>query len=282
MKTCKPKVIQYGKGSGTITVELADFHIGADIRDLTRTSNFNIDILTGYLTNIAEIVNGYVPDQVVINMHGDFVESITGLNHPDSWKSMGNGMFGANVIILASEILGQFLISKINNVVQVNMVSGNHDRISASKAVDGSGEGAKLIAWAIKKDFSDLEVNYNDLILVKDIDGINHIITHGHHGISKKDIAKVVADYGDSKKFNLWTEGHLHTRSSKKVLKSKLAQYDTIDYVQLDEQNYRKLILPPIFTGNFFSESIGYAGWAGFVITYNNGRGVPIVHDYTL
>lgn len=278
-----PKPIPHTSGgNGVITVELADFHIGADIRNLTRTPDFNIGIIGDYIHSITKIVNEYKADAVVYNMHGDFVESITGLNHEDSWKSVGMDMYGANVLILANELIAGILISGTNNVKQVNLVSGNHDRISKSKSVDNYGEGAKILAWSLQKDFPDLEVNFNPLILVNEIDDIVHIMTHGHHGISKRDSAKVIADYGDTSKFNLWTEGHMHSRSYKRVLKSKLTQYDTIEYVELDEQKYRKLVLPPLFTGNFFSESIGYSGWAGFVITFNNGRGIPNAHDYTL
>ena len=277
-----PIELNYVRGKGTITVELADFHIGAEIRNLLKTPDFDINILLNYLNEVTSIVNSYNAESVIINLHGDFVESISGLNHSDSWKGIGKEMYGANVLIIANQILAGSLISRINNVTKINIVAGNHDRITPSKHVDGKGEGAKLLAWTLKKDFPNIEINYDSLILVDDIDGINHIITHGHHGISKKDFAKVVADYGDSMMYNLWTEGHLHSRNYTKALKTKLAVYDNVEYVSMDGQNYRKLVLPSLFTGNFFSESIGYTSWAGFVITENNGKGIPNIYDYTL
>lgn len=277
-----PKILNYNKGEGIITVELADLHIGAEVKNLVRTKNFDITIISDYLRTISEIVNSYGANKVYLNLHGDFMESISGLNHEDSWKSMAKGLYGANSIIVANEIIAGNLISNINNIEEINIVSGNHDRISASRNVDGYGEGAKLLAYMLQKDFPDVKINFDYLILVREIDGINHIITHGHHGISKKDLSKVVADFGKTGMFNLWTEGHLHNRLSKKVLKTKIATYDSIDYVELDQQNYRKLVLPPIFTGNFFSESLGFANNAGFVVTYNNGKGFPNVNDYSL
>lgn len=45
-----PKPIPHTSGgNGVITVELADFHIGADIRNLTRTPDFNIGIIGDYI-----------------------------------------------------------------------------------------------------------------------------------------------------------------------------------------------------------------------------------------
>lgn len=277
-----PKNINITKGSGVITANFADFHIGAEIKNLTRTKDFDIKILADYLYSSAELINSHNAQSVVVNLHGDFFESISGLNHLDSWKSIGTGMFGANVIILANELLGSALLSNINNLKEVNIVSGNHDRISASNKEDQYGEGAKLLAWVLQKDFPKLNINFNPLILVREIDGINHILTHGHHGISKKDLSKVVMDYGNNKIFNLWTEGHLHSRKTKKVLKTQIATYDEVDVVELDDLKYRKITLGPMFTGNFFSESLGYAGHAGVIVTENNGKGIPHIHDYTI
>jgi predicted phosphodiesterase len=277
-----PKPLTYTKGSSTIVVGLADFHIGAEIKNLLRTPDFNIDVLMDYMRGVSDIVNSYNAENVILNLHGDYVETITGLNHMDVWKSIGDDMYGANVLILANEMIGQYLISRIKNVREINIVSGNHDRVSMSRAVDSKGEGAKLLAWMLQKDFPNIPINYDDLIIVREIDGINHIMTHGHHGISKRDTSKVVADYGDSSKFNLWTEGHIHTRQYNKTYKHKLGKYENIEFVTLDEMNYRKLRLPPLFTGNFFSESLGYAGWAGFIISENNGKGIPNIYDYTL
>ena len=36
------------------------------------------------------------------------------------------------------------------------------------------------------------------------------------------------------------------------------------------------------FTGNFFSESLGYTSESGFVITEDNGKGVPNVFYYAV
>ena len=86
-----PKIITHtNAGEGIITVELADFHIGAEVKDLMRVADFDIGIISNYFTSIADIVNEYKAKSVIINMHGDFFESITGLNHMDSWKGMGS------------------------------------------------------------------------------------------------------------------------------------------------------------------------------------------------
>ena len=44
---------------------------------------------------------------------------------------MQSGMYGGNVVIMAYEIIRKFL-SQINNLKEVYMVSGNHDRVTSS------------------------------------------------------------------------------------------------------------------------------------------------------
>jgi len=169
------------------------------------------------------------------------------------------------------------LLSNITNLAEINIVSGNHDRMSASNRTDTRGEGAKLLAYMLGKDFPKTAINFNSIVLVREIDGIMYIMTHGHNLISRKDPAKVVFDYGDSSKFNLWTEGHRHTRLTTKVYK-----YEKVEAVTLDEQKYRKIVIPPLFTGDYYSESIGAGATAGLVVTENNGSGYPNVYDYTI
>jgi len=263
-----------------LVASMADFHIGADIKNLIRTPDFDVNILLDYLDICVKKINSYGAKKVTLNLLGDFYESISGLNHENTFKSLGKDMWGGNVIILANEIMSTHLLSKINNLVEVNMVSGNHDRMTISKTVDNTGEGAKVLWHMLKKDFPMLPINYSDSVLVREVDGINYILTHGDKAFSKKEISKVVFDYGDPKLFNLFLEGHYHTRKTVKAITQKVKYYEEMEVVSLDESNYRKINVASLFTGNYFSESLGFAGNAGMTISFNNGiNNKPEVHD---
>lgn len=266
-----------------IVVTMADFHIGADIKGLIRTPDFDVNVLLDYLDLCVQKINSYGARKVTLNLLGDFYESISGLNHENTFKSLGKDMWGGNVIILANEILTTHLLSKINNLVEVNMVSGNHDRMTISKRVDNTGEGAKVLWHMLKKDFPALPIEYSDSVLTKEIDGINYILTHGDKAFSKKEVSKVVFDYGNPKLFNLFMEGHYHTRKTVKALTQKMKFYEEVEVVSFDESNYRKINVASLFTGNYYSESLGFAGNAGMTISFNNGiNNKPEVHDFTI
>lgn len=215
-------------------------------------------------------------------MLGDFYESLSGLNHENTFKSLAKNGWGADVIIMANEILTDHFLSKINNLVEINMVSGNHDRMTISKKVDNTGEGAKILWYMLKKDYPDLQINYSDSVLVREIDGINYILTHGDKGLNKKEMSKVVFDYGNNKLYNILMEGHWHTRRVVKGMTAKPVYYEEAEVVSLDEANYRRISVSALFTGNYYSESLGFAGTAGMTLTYNNGKGRPEVVDVTL
>jgi hypothetical protein len=114
------------------------------------------------------------------------------------------------------------------------------------------------------------------------IDGINYLLTHGDKPYSKAEFSKFVLDYGDQDLFNLCLEGHLHTRKERRTYVMERKIWNGVDTISMDEVNYRKMICPPLFTGNWYSESLGFSSSGGFILTQNNGSGKPIVYDYPL
>lgn len=261
------------------TVLTADFHLGAEVKNLVRTPNYSTEILLGKLDEVAAEINGYNLKEVHYCFLGDFWESLSGLNHLNTFKSLESGMYGGNAIIYGHKIFASFL-SKIINLKSINLVTGNHDRFSNSKEIENTGEGGKVLAYLLSISFPTLEIDCNDLILVKKIDGINYLLTHGDKNLNNKEISKIVFDYGDNTLFNFFVEGHKHTRVVKKT--NKLTYYEDYEFVGLDEQKYRKATIPSLFTGNYFSESIGFCGNSGFAISINNGKGIPNFHDISI
>lgn len=277
-----PKVLNISPGANKkhIVATMADFHLGAEISNLMRTHDFNVEVLLDYIGYCVTKINAYNADKVTLNLLGDFYESISGMNHENTFKSLMKNGWGGNVIILANEIIATHLISKINNIIEVNIVSGNHDRMTASNKLDNTGEAAKVLWHMLKKDFPILPINYSDSVLVREIDGICYILTHGDKNFSRKELSKVVFDYGNPNLYNLLMEAHFHTRKTVKAITQKAKFYEETEVVSIDEVNYRKINVASLFTGNYFSESLGFAGNAGCTISFNNGvNGKPEVHD---
>lgn len=252
-------------------VPLADFHIGAYVGDLLKTKDFSFDILCKYLQQIADEVNEKGFDKVYLVMLGDFIESFTGLNHINSWKGLHKGSYGMNAVILAHEILSEHLYSKINNLKIVDFVSGNHDRITSDSKEDVFGEVGNMIYYLFKKDYPSIDSNFSSLIVSRKLDNIGYLGTHGHLGLAKKDTGKIIQDYGfKNAEYHFLMQGHYHAREGIKTYKKKIATYADVKVVQHDSLDYRKITVPPLFTGNFYSESIGYSSSAGGTILYKN------------
>ena len=263
-------------GIKTGVICLADLHIGADIRNLQRTPDFNYKVVINYLRDIAEEVNrrGYKKTELIFL--GDFIESFTGLNHINSWKSMGKGLYGHHVVILAFEIMRDF-IESINNLSSIYIVSGNHDRSTSDAKHDNEGDIAGLLSYMLRNAFVNdkIKVEFSPLVLGDNIDGIYYIMTHNHHGLSKRDLGKIIWEYGKQGMYNVLLGGHWHSRRGKKV-------FHTLEETYVDQANYRAIDVAPLFTGNFYSESNGWTSSAGFTLIENNGIGKPNVFDYSL
>jgi hypothetical protein len=78
--------------------------------------------------------------------------------------------------------------------------------------------------------------------------------------------------------YNLICEGHLHSI----IQKLNINQRETYQTIKDDAVDHRRINCPSYFTGNFFSESLGYTSESGFIITENNGKGVPNVFYYAI
>ena len=278
----KPRKPKPAPGNGVAVVGTADFHFGAYVDDLLRSDKFNIEVLVQYLQNAADTINQQQYKEVHLCLLGDFIESFTGLNHRNSWKGLGKGMYGMNSIILCFEILLESFVQRINNVAGVYLVSGNHDRVTSEKENDAKGEVAELLSYLFTRELPATKVLYHPMVISETIDGIQYVMTHGHLPFAQKELTKVLFDYGKQGVYNVLMQGHLHSRSVKKTVKRKQYDWNEVKVVQLDEADYRAVILPPMFTGNFYSEALGFSSTAGFVIMQNNGRGKLNYFDYCL
>lgn len=243
-------------------VFVADIHVGAEVRDLDMTPDFDLDAAKDIMTRAANAVNSYGFEKVHLNILGDIIETFTGLNHLNSWKSVGYGMYGAKVVVAAVELLEHFF-SEINNLYSVNVIAGNHDRSTSNKGEDDRGEIAELICYVLKRVYTGcLEINFNPLVITKVVDDINYIMVHGDKNLIKKDPKDFIFEYGDKNMYNVILSGHLHERAVKK-----------------DTSKYRWIQCPSIFTGNWYSEKNNWHSYPGVTVCCNAGENLPRVVD---
>lgn len=257
-------------------VKLADLHLGAYVDNLIRTKNFSIDILANKLFDAATEVNKRDYSVVHIHILGDLIESFTGLSHKNTWKGLDKAMVGAEAVKLVVKILHDNFLSRIKNLGEVKVVAGNHDRVTSDNKEDVQGGAANLVCWGLE--LIGYNVEFNPLVITHYVDGICHILTHGHHPISKKSTKQLCWDYGMQGVYNLICEGHLHSI----IQKLNVNQRDSYQTIKDDAVDHRRINCPSFFTGNFFSESLGYTSESGFIITENNGKGVPNVFYYAI
>jgi predicted phosphodiesterase len=261
-----------GATSDHQSIVLSDLHIGALVKQLSITPDFNLGILDTYLEEIVSIVNSKKGKNNHIFILGDLIESFNGLNHKNSWKGLVEDAYGADIIITTYEILSRF-INRLHSVRSITIVGGNHDRIHEHKEVSEKGDVAKIISYFLEKKFPSLDIIYDDIITSKEVDGINFVLTHGHYGLlNKNTLGELLFSYGKQNMFNLLLSGHIHSRKS---------TYPDRMGIMKDFAQYRHIVAPSIFTGNFFSESSGWTSSGGFLIITNKD-GLPLIEDIPL
>ena len=257
-------------------VKIADLHLGAYVDNLIRTKNFSIDILANKLSEAVNDINERNYSTVHIHILGDLIESFTGLSHKNTWKGLDKAMVGAEAVKLVVKILHDNFLSKITNLGEVKVVAGNHDRVTSDNKEDVQGGAASLVCWGLE--LLGYSVEFNSLVITHTIGNITHILTHGHHALSKKSTKQLCWDYGVQGNYNLICEGHLHSI----IQKLNVNQRDTYQTIKDDAVDHRRMNIPSFFTGNFFSESLGYTSESGFVVVEDNGKGVPNVFFYAV
>ena len=116
----------------------ADLHFGAHIRNLVLTKDYDSNILMDGLFKSVEVFNDFGFKKCHVHINGDLIESFSGLSHINSWMSMDKNEVGSKAIILCCELLDSAL-SKINNLGEIKIVAGNHDRVSKNNDEDVKG-----------------------------------------------------------------------------------------------------------------------------------------------
>lgn len=274
---CK-HVVSYPKNdvSNVGVVKIADLHFGAVVEGLINTKDYSPSVLCLRLQKAAEQINRMGYDTVHVHILGDLVEAFDVKMHANTWKGLDKNFAGAEAIKSTVSLLHTFFLDRIENLGEVKIVAGNHDRSFANKEEDTDGGSANLVAWGLS--LLNYDVEFNPFIITHKVGGICHILTHGHHGISKRTTQEICWNYGDRNYFNLICEGHLHSNIERLSVK----QVDNFMTVKDDSVNHRRMNVPSFFTGNSYSEYLGYSSTAGFLIVEDNGEGLPNIFNFSL
>lgn len=258
-------------------IKLTDFHFGAYISALKLTPEFNISILCDMLERAADQLNWYGYKVAHIHILGDLIESFTGLNHKNSWKGLDKGMFGVSAIKLFVELFSKHFLERVHNLGEVKIVAGNHDRVTSDSKEDVDGGAAELVAWGLEK--SGYNIEFSSTVLTHIVDGICHILNHGHLYLTKRKTTEEICwMYGEKGMFNFITEGHLHSR----IAKLSATQIKKFHMISDDTVDTRRQVCPSLFTGNMYSESGGWSSNAGFLICETGVKKKINVFDYAV
>jgi len=268
-------ITQAGTREGVAAI--GDLHVGANVQSLLLTPDYNIEKLLSYLVKCADIINRHQYAQVTVFILGDIIESFTGTNHKNTWQEIS--LYGIEAVKAAYKLITTWFLERINNLNEVLIVGGNHDRTTESMELDMRGGAANMLAFMLQEK-GWYTVTYHPLLLEKTIDNLHYIATHGHYGISKQDAGQMLFKYGKQDRYNLILQAHKHTREGARGLKKTGLNFSEYKTVALDDLHYRKLTIAPLVTGNFYSQSLGLNSNAGFTLIENSGQGKPNVYDY--
>jgi hypothetical protein len=239
---------------------ITDLHAGSFAEKMKITADWNIEKLIDTLDRAAILINAYGAAKNHLNFLGDLVETISGVNHPDSWKMIQDGHFGSKAIIEVYKILSEF-IGKVNNVASINGVGGNHDRLQASNKLADTG-ATDLVFFMLEQELKGvIEINYDPICLAFAREGYGVILGHGDKGLHKRGMADQILMLAPNPKlFTFINTGHLHT------------------FLVKDSQNIgRFTVCPSIITGNPFSDvTIGKSDKSGIVANAVNQFGEPV------
>lgn len=267
-------------GARVGVLNITDLHLGAFVRGLNKTPDFDQNVLRRRLETVTDYVNKLGFDVVRVNILGDIIHSVTGRNHPNTFKECEQGLLGAQVITLAAEILDKNFLSRIKNLGKINMIGGNHGRLEDSTSNDSKSGGENLIYQMLLLKGYDLK--FDPLVIVEKIDGIVYTLLHGDKGVSKRPVKDILWDYsrehGEKGDFHFLLSGHLHSRISKMSAKS----IEKFELVGGDSIDCRSQVLPSIYSGDSYSDDNNWFSCCGFMVCYNDGNGKPVTIDYPL
>src|SRR5690625_333132 len=244
-----------------VVVAIADLHCGAFTKDLKLVPDYNVHELKNRLERVSDVINS-TSRPTHLKILGDLIESFTGKNHKDTWK--GIHMHGMEVALTIYDVLLEFL-QKTPYINTVDIISGNHDRITEANNDDSQGQVAYMVAGLLQRHYPAVKTNYDPLILVNEYDGVCYIDMHGDKPISRRKGSQLAFDYGRQGMYNVIFVAHKHTE--------EVIEASTKHRVQR---------VPAIIPGDRYSEGLGEHSASGFLMCEANDVGTIDVRIFGL
>jgi predicted phosphodiesterase len=259
-----------------IVVGMADFHIGANwMSRIHKNGSFSFDILIKRFQEAVEKINAQKSSKVHLALLGDFIEFFGSVMHYSQIFDSDIALSGTNGMRVCYELFRDHVLTKIHNLDSVYIVSGNHDRMdSDSKKESPMGSAAEMLYFQILDNFNSLNVEYDPFMIIKEIDGIEYILTHGHKG-NPNLFQNLINDY--SKNPSLYTvllTGHYHHRKTKTTQRSQTLRYKDKFTTITDTLRNRSIQVASFVTGGVFAQKIGKSNSSGFSIIKSSGFNV--------
>jgi len=257
----EPLKASESSGGEMLHVIIPDLHIGLN------QPNYNNAIVEEKFKEVLGILELTNASNVHVTFMGDIIHSVSGMNHQDSWKNMDPAQTGANAIIKPYELLLNFLAA-IPRLVKVNIVGGNHDRMQSSKNQENTAEGAKLIAYMLRKSLRSIPVEFSSSYVVDDDDpNMCMIYLHGDNPLDKESVQTLSWNFGNPDKFNYVITAHMHSRKMEP---------------KNDGLRYRKEQIEAFCPSDDYAKTLTAGSMPGFkLITCGNDK-APVTVDISL
>ena len=267
------------RGKGEAIVVISDIHTGAHVKKTPILKEFTVDDVIQAFIDITEKVNSCEYERVRLVILGDLIESFTGMNHASTWKELSR--HGMDLVIGFFEILTKNLIDGLNNLVSIDLVAGNHDRMTSSSKEDMDGEVTNIISYMLNMRYDDIDISFDPIVLIKDYSDVRYILMHGHLKFANRRPADIIAEYGWDK-YNVILHGHFHERKTTRSTKANVMLFDDTEMVSFESARHIKICASPIFTGNKWSAGMfGNSSVSGFSIIEPSQGGINHL-SYTL
>lgn len=237
----------------TYWLVISDLHIGKkdSLPDGTETSTKIINERLRFIKEKLLIeLHGKKPNKLKLLILGDILESpmFSGM-HGEQFKKMES--FGADQIMDAVNALEYFIVSIAKALpstkVDVDVISGNHDRFAEDRSDDVLRTGGGIVAAFLKKIISEKNVSlvyHEDGVISLNEDGINVIGFHGDNALIKRKSEEIHTVFAkDRNHHSVILNGHYHSFKSEetahftKIQMGSICSNDKYENYQLGVRN---------------------------------------------
>lgn len=189
-----------------LVIHLTDVHYGSEHEDMRTGIKHNKELVKKRFGELVDYVIGHQKKNVHIFAGGDFVE-FAGVGEMHPWQMKHLDVYAIDQILQMVDIMAECIQSIAEKkYVTVDIVSGNHDRLTEMNEKDSDRLGWYLFGTLLKKQLPHVEINHNNHFCKRVIDGVGFILTHWEFADGKRSTPKERI----SAMFNTWADYNVH------------------------------------------------------------------------